>query len=290
MRARAAHGVGQHQRHAGELHVEQLELLPLSPTLACDAHHAVRSAPMLALITTSTSSPARLKTRVGGSTSPRALRVGNIPRQPRGPHRETTTRARCFAVGPRKYLAPEPMLQDPAWVRDELREGFMVPAYAYARNNPLANVDVDGLRTTLRPPVSILPPRSGGTVPPGAGLTPGTTWPPRRTFDPSLPAPTPYFPPGLGVIEIPVCMPMGFPARRKCGGNADRIIRSGADCWNALLEFCACMYPDQPASTAEGVDKSCREQLMHAKKSGDLGRAGGCVDKEGSPLRVPGLN
>jgi len=145
MRARIAHDVGQHEGHAGELHAEQLEPLPLSPTLARDARHAVRSAPMLALTTTSTSSPARLKTRVGGSTSPRALRVGKFHRQPRGPHRETTTRARRFAVGSRKYLSPEPLLQDPNWVRRELKAGHQVPAYAYARNNPITNVDPDGL-------------------------------------------------------------------------------------------------------------------------------------------------
>ena len=144
MRARVAHDVGQHEGHAGELNAEQLEPLPLSPTLARDARHAVRSASMLVPITTSTSSPARLKTRVGGSTSPRALRVGKFPRQPRGPHRETTTRARRFTVGSRKYLSPEPLLQSPDWVMSELQSGYQVPAYSYARNNPVMVVDPNG--------------------------------------------------------------------------------------------------------------------------------------------------
>ena len=145
MTARLAHDVGQHEGHAGELHVEQLEPLPLSPTLACDAHHAVRSAPMLAPITTSTSSPARLKTRVRGSTSPRAFSRRGISRQPRAAHRETTTRARRFAVGSRKYLSPEPLLQSPTYVRRMAQSGMSVPAYAYAANNPISYVDPSGL-------------------------------------------------------------------------------------------------------------------------------------------------
>ena len=144
MRARVAHDVAQHEGHAGELNAEQLEPLPLSPTLACDAHHAVRLASMLVPITTSTSSPARLKTRVGGSTSPRAFRVGKFPRQPRGPHRETTTRARRFAVGSRKYLSPEPLVQNPNWVKSELASGHQVLPYGYGRNNPITNADPTG--------------------------------------------------------------------------------------------------------------------------------------------------
>ena len=153
MRARVAHDVGQHEGHAGELNAEQLEPLPLSPTLARDARHAVRSASMLVPITTSTSSPAMLKTRVGGSTPPRAFRVGKFPRQPRGPHRETTTRARRFAVGSRKYLSPEPLLQNPNWVMIQTYLGHQVPAYAYARNNPVSNTDPTG----LGPPGSAVP-------------------------------------------------------------------------------------------------------------------------------------
>ena len=51
--------------------------------------------------------------------------------------------ASCERSG--QYLSPEPLLQDPEWVRDELRSGHQVPVYAYARNNPIANVDRNGL-------------------------------------------------------------------------------------------------------------------------------------------------
>ena len=58
-----------------------------------------------------------------------------------------------------RYLSPEPLLQEPTWVASELQEGHQVPAYSYARNNPVAYIDPDGL-DPLRPP-------SGPNSPPG---------------------------------------------------------------------------------------------------------------------------
>jgi len=43
-----------------------------------------------------------------------------------------------------RYLSPEPLLLSPRWVREELSQGRLVPAYAYAGNNPIANYDSDG--------------------------------------------------------------------------------------------------------------------------------------------------
>ena len=236
MRARVAHDVGQHEGHAGELHAEQLKPLPLSPTLACDAHHAVRSAPMLAPITTSTSSPARLKTRVGGSTSPRAFRVGKIPRQPRAAHRETTTRARRFAVGSRKYLSPEPLLQSPAWVMSELQSGYQVPAYSYARNNPIAYTDPTGLYVPPGFPVAPFTPSGTGLPTHGQPGAQPQTPPWRRTMNPNLPRPTrsndPLPPPRIPRSRTPqVCFDS---ASNNCGSLPAR----WQDTLRAMLAAC----------------------------------------------------
>lgn len=50
-----------------------------------------------------------------------------------------------MVVGSRRYLQPEPLLQEPNWVRGESQQGFSAPTYAYARNNPLKNTDPTGL-------------------------------------------------------------------------------------------------------------------------------------------------
>lgn len=50
-------------------------------------------------------------------------------------------------VGSRKYLSPEPMLQDPPWVASELKGGRSVVPYAYGNNNPSTNTDPSGLYT-----------------------------------------------------------------------------------------------------------------------------------------------
>lgn len=44
-----------------------------------------------------------------------------------------------------RYLSPEPLLQDPTWVKEELKLGAQVAAYAYASNNPVVNSDPSGL-------------------------------------------------------------------------------------------------------------------------------------------------
>ncbi|MBE2248835.1 MAG: RHS repeat-associated core domain-containing protein [Myxococcus sp.] len=43
-----------------------------------------------------------------------------------------------------RYLSPEPLLENPAFVAARLRRGGMLPPYAYASNNPIGRVDRDG--------------------------------------------------------------------------------------------------------------------------------------------------
>ena len=44
-----------------------------------------------------------------------------------------------------RYLSPEPLLQDPSVVSSRAEQGMSMPTYAYASNNPVINVDPDGL-------------------------------------------------------------------------------------------------------------------------------------------------
>jgi hypothetical protein len=46
------------------------------------------------------------------------------------------------------------MLQKPLWVKQQGNDGFSVPTYAYARNNPIRYVDVDGNNPAVAVPVA----------------------------------------------------------------------------------------------------------------------------------------
>jgi RHS repeat-associated protein len=45
-----------------------------------------------------------------------------------------------------RWLSPEPLMQDPMYVRQMAEDGMGVPTYAYALNNPVRYVDSDGLK------------------------------------------------------------------------------------------------------------------------------------------------
>ncbi len=97
------------------------------------------------------------------------------------------------------YLSPEPLLQDPNWLKEELQAGYQVPAYGYAANNPVTNGDPTGLWRTYQPPA-------------GAGIQPqgqpgSTPQPPPYNWNPSpapiLPAPSPFLPRLFPPLQVP---------------------------------------------------------------------------------------
>lgn len=51
----------------------------------------------------------------------------------------------CLADGSSRYLSPEPLLQNPRWVKRMAKRGYSTPTYAYALNNPIRYTDRDGL-------------------------------------------------------------------------------------------------------------------------------------------------
>ena len=86
-----------------------------------------------------------VKRRLGcaaGRSGPKGLGRGGTHRRNRGLHH-----CRSIHVSelvPRSYLAPEPLLQSPAYVRRMAQGGVSVPTYAYGLNNPLRYGDPDG--------------------------------------------------------------------------------------------------------------------------------------------------
>ncbi|MDP3231933.1 MAG: RHS repeat-associated core domain-containing protein [Myxococcales bacterium] len=66
--------------------------------------------------------------------------------------------ARDYDGGTGRWVSPEPLLKNPAWVVSQAASGTHVSAYAYALNNPIAYIDPTGLFP--------LPSKPGG-LPPG---------------------------------------------------------------------------------------------------------------------------
>ncbi len=146
-----------------------------------------------------------------------------------------------------RYLSPEPLLQNPNWVALQLEMGRQVPAYSYALNNPIANVDRNGLAPgaaaipffTPWSPVAAAATAGWGTAAAsvgataaGAGLVAGVFAaagagigmfhdPPAGIPYPPVGAPTlphPSDEPGVGDVPIPapVCMDESQPSRQEC--------------------------------------------------------------------------
>jgi hypothetical protein len=85
------------------------------------------------------------QTRVRGINLFRRARIGGTASGRRGPHWETSVWGRQIVLGSRKYLQPEPLMQEPTYVKAMALQGHSVPAYSYALNNPLHYTDESGL-------------------------------------------------------------------------------------------------------------------------------------------------
>jgi RHS repeat-associated protein len=66
-----------------------------------------------------------------------------------GDTRLTRFGARDYAVSEGRWVSPEPLLRNPAWVVSQAASGMHVSAYAYALNNPIRYVDPTGLWVNL---------------------------------------------------------------------------------------------------------------------------------------------
>jgi hypothetical protein len=115
-------------------------------------------------------------------------------------HRENSSRGEKCIDGSRKYLSPEPMLQDPSFVRAMAKNGLPAPTYAYANNNPLRYVDRDGRQVTIPVPIPGIGPVTI-PVPPSVLIPILVVWPAPTSDAPMPPLPplrrpdyTPYLP------------------------------------------------------------------------------------------------
>lgn len=174
------------------------------------------------------------------------------------------------------YLSPEPLLQNPNWVRRELKSGHQVPSYAYARNNPIAYTDVTGLYVSGKPypetpaeaaataAVLAYPPAAAAAVGFGVGFGVGAAvgyWGPWDPWSwargpapdaPAVPAPTPTPTPTPEPSPSPgpTCAPPRWP-----GNLEPRCTRfywermfdeATTNDWLVLCDIAKTCYPTRP--------------------------------------------
>ena len=135
------------RRGCGDLPAEQLITSCPTPSIAVSPagrERYSRRVSALALQLAPSPPLSRPKTRVGGFAPGGAARIGARATSSRGAHWENRGGVRRSAVELWCYLSPEPALQDPTFASSMAKQGFSVPAYAYALNNPIAVVDPDG--------------------------------------------------------------------------------------------------------------------------------------------------
>lgn len=136
------------------------------------------------------------------------------------------------------YLSPEPLLQNPEWLKAKVELGQQVPAYGYAANNPIGNTDEDGLQPRPSGPNTA----SFCSLNPGACAPRPPSQPSFCTLNPGA-CPSPKQPDSCGPNKGPKAQDLDACLKAcEAGGEAVKNYCRGLDeawkraiCWSVVL-------------------------------------------------------